>query len=69
MPPRPHQGDFPELPGVEVFLFRLDVVLARALLHPHLADALVQPGRLDDLRSLFVPQRQRLLDVNVLARV
>src|SRR5262249_47944711 len=42
---------------------------AGALLHAHLADAIVDAGRLDDHRAFFQLERERLLDVDVLAGV
>ncbi len=67
MPPRAHERDLADLPGVEILLLRLQIVPARSLLHAHLADAVVHPRRLDDRRALLDRQRQRLLDVDVLA--
>jgi hypothetical protein len=69
VPPGADERDLAELLGVEILLLRLQVVAARALLHPDLAHPLVDPRRLDDDRAFFDLQRQRLLDVDVLAGV
>ena len=65
MPPRSGERDLAELVGIEVFLLRLQVVLAGTLLHTDLADTIVHSRGLDDRRSFFDGERQRLLDINV----
>ena len=44
-------------------------MLARALLHPHLADAVVDAGGLNNPWTLFERQRQRLFHIDIFARV
>ena len=69
MPPGAGERDLPQRLGIEVLLLGLDVVLARALLHSDLADALVDSGRIDHARSLLDPEGERLFHVDVFARV
>ncbi len=69
VPPGARQRDLAELSGLEVLVLGLQVVLAGALLHAHLADAVVDARRLDDRRPFLDLQRQRLLDVDVLAGI
>ncbi len=52
-----------------MYALGLQVVLAGALLHAHLADAVVDARGLDDGRAFLDLQRERLLDVDVLARI
>ena len=69
VPPGARQRDLAQLAGIDIFALGLQVVLARALLHAHLADAVVDARGLDDERTFFDFQRQRLLDVDVFAGV
>ncbi len=68
VPPRPRQRDLAQLAGIHVFALRLQVVLTGALLHAHLANAVVFPRRFHDGRPFFNLQRERLFDVDVFAR-
>ena len=69
VPPGARQRDLAQLAGVEVFALGLQVMLSGALLHADLADAIVDARRFHDRRALFDLQRERLLDVDVLAGV
>ena len=53
VPPGARQRDLADLAGIEVLALGLEVVLAGALLHAHLADAIVDARRLHHRRPLF----------------
>ena len=69
VPPGARQRHFAQLAGIDILFLGAEVVPAGALLHSDLADPVVHARRLHDLRPFFDPQRQRLLDVDVLAGV
>ena len=69
VPPGARQRDLAQLARIHVEPFGLQVVLAGTLLHAHLADAVVEPRRLDDDGAFLDLQRQRFLHVHVFARV
>ena len=69
VPPGTRQRDLAQLARVEILALGLQVVLAGALLHAHLADALVDPRGLHDRRTLFYRARQRFFHVDVFAGV
>ena len=66
-----HRADLEERsePPVADELARQPVDLHRALLRPHLDDAVVPPGRLDQRPPLRHVERQRLLGVDILPRL
>ena len=65
MPPGARERDFADLAGIEVLLFGLNIVFAGALLHAHLADAVVHARGLDHQRSLFRREGEGLFAVHV----
>lgn len=69
VPPRAGHGDLAQLAGVEVFALGLQIDLAGALLHTHLADPVVDARRLHNPWPFFNRQRQRLFHVDVFAGV
>ena len=69
VPPCARQRDFAQPSRIEILALGFQVMLARALLHPHLADAVIDARCLDDARPFFRFERERLLDVDVFARV
>ena len=69
VPPGARQRDLAQLAGIEILALGLQIVLAGALLHAHLADALVDARGLDDGRTFFDRARQRLFDVHVFAGI
>src|ERR1019366_5009492 len=69
VPPSAAEGDLAQFAGVYVFRLGLEVVLAGALLHTDLADAVVGARRLYDQRPLLGLEGKGLLDIDVLAGV
>ena len=65
--PHPHRDDLADVPVPDQLAGPL-VVRPRALLRADLHDALVPSGHVDHPPPLADEQRQRLLDVDVLAR-
>ena len=68
VPDGPHHGDAADAAGVDEPLLGLDEVRIAALLRAGLQDTLVLPHRAYDLVAFHRMQRQRLFDVQVLAR-
>ena len=69
VPPRPRHGDLAQLTGIQIETLDFQIVLAEALLHADLADAVVDASRLHDGRAFVDGQRQRLFHVDVFAGV
>ena len=64
-----HVGDFPDQPRTHEPFAGFEINLSGALLHPHLADAIVHSRRTDDFGAFFALAGERLLDVDVFSRV
>ncbi len=69
VPPGTGQCDLSQLVCVKVLLLGLKVVFPRALLHSHLTDAIVLPGGFHSQGTFLDRERERLLAINILARV
>lgn len=68
-PPGANIGDFAQLSRVQVFIAGLDVMRSGALLGAYLTYPLIHARGLNDAWSLFDGQGQRLLDIDVFARI
>ena len=69
MPPGTRQRDLAELVGIHVELLGFQVMLARALLHAHLAHAAIDARGLYDRRPFLDFQRERFFDIHILTCV
>ena len=65
VPPGAGEGDFTEPAGIEIVAFGLEVMLAGALLHAYLTDAIVDARGLDDERAFFDFEGERFFDVDI----